>query len=80
MLCSICNKNQAVIFINKTDDNGKPKTEGYCYACAKQHGINPMDSLMKQANLTEKDLNDMTKQLESMMADLTQNLQKIKRK
>ena len=74
MLCSICNKNQAVVFVNKQGEDGKPKTEGYCYECAKKQGINPMESLMKQANLTEKDLNDMTKQLETMMSDLTKNL------
>lgn len=74
MLCSICNKNQAVIFINKQGEDGKQKMEGYCYECAKKQGINPMESLMKQANLSEKDLNDMTKQIETMMSDLTQNM------
>lgn len=74
MLCSICNKNQAVIFINKQGEDGKQKMEGYCYECAKKQGINPMESLMKQANLSEKDLNDMTKQIENMMSDLTQNM------
>lgn len=74
MLCSICNKNQAVIFINKQNEDGKPKMEGYCYECAKKQGINPMESLMKQANLSEKDLDDMTKQIETMMSDLTQNM------
>ena len=74
MLCSICNKNQAVVFINKKDNNGQTKIEGYCYDCAKKQGINPISSLMSQANLSEKDLNDMTKQLESMVSDLTKNL------
>lgn len=74
MLCSICNKNQAVIFINKQGEDGKQKMEGYCYECAKKQGINPMESLMKQANLSEKDLDDMTKQIETMMSDLTQNI------
>ena len=74
MLCSICNKNQAVIFINKQGEDGKQKMEGYCYECAKKQGINPMESLMKQANLSEKDLDDMTKQIENMMSDLTQNM------
>ncbi len=74
MLCSICNKNQAVIFINKQGEDGKQKMEGYCYECAKKQGINPMESLMKQANLSEKDLDDMTKQIETMMSDLTQNM------
>ncbi|MCI9246311.1 MAG: ATP-dependent Clp protease ATP-binding subunit [Clostridia bacterium] len=74
MLCSICNKNQAVVFINKQGEDGKQKMEGYCYECAKKQGINPMESLMKQANLSEKDLDDMTKQIETMMSDLTQNM------
>ena len=74
MLCSICNKNQAVIFVNKQDSNGNPKTEGYCYDCAKKQGINPMESLMKQANLSEKDLNDMSKQIENIVADFAQNI------
>ncbi len=74
MLCSICNKNTAVVFINKQGEDGKTKVEGYCYDCAKKHGINPMDTLMKQANLTEKDLNDMTKQIESMVTDMAQNI------
>ncbi len=74
MLCSICNKNQAVIFINKKGEDGKVKMDGYCYECAKKQGINPMQALMKQANLTDKDLNDMTKQLENMVTDLTKNI------
>ena len=74
MLCSICNKNQAVIFVNKKTDDGSVKNVGYCYECAKKQGINPLESLIKQANLSEKDLNDMSGQLEKMMTDLTQNM------
>ena len=40
MICSVCNKNTAVIFINKIE-NGKTTTEGLCYSCAKEKGINP---------------------------------------
>ena len=31
MLCSDCKKNTAVIFVNKQDEKGEMKTEGYCY-------------------------------------------------
>ena len=62
MLCSQCNKNNAVIFINKQDDKGNTSLEGLCYDCAKKRGINPIDNLMKQANLSEDDLNNMSKQ------------------
>ena len=74
MLCEMCNKNQAVVFVNKQNDDGSKKIEGYCIECAKKKGINPMQSLMKQANLSEDDLNNMTKQLETMMNDLTKNM------
>ena len=74
MLCSICNKNTAVIFINKQDETGKQELQGLCYECAKAKGINPIDSLMKQANLSENDLNDMTKQLETIVKDMSNNI------
>ena len=74
MLCSICNKNTAVIFINKQDETGKQELQGLCYECAKAKGINPIDSLMKQANLSENDLNNMTKQLETIVKDMANNI------
>ena len=74
MLCSDCKKNNAVVFVNKKDDNGKNTLEGYCYDCAKKRGINPIDSLMKQANLSEEDLNNMTQQFESMFKDMSEGM------
>ena len=74
MLCSDCKKNNAVVFVNKKDDNGKNTLEGYCYDCAKKRGINPIDSLMKQANLTEDDLNNMTQQFEAMFNDMSDGM------
>ena len=74
MLCSDCKKNNAVVFVNKKDNEGKNTLEGYCYDCAKKRGINPIDSLMKQANLTEDDLNNMTEQFESMFKDMSDNV------
>lgn len=74
MLCSNCKKNTAVVFINKKNSEGKQELEGLCYDCAKKMGINPFDTLMKQANLTEKDLNDMTNQFEEMFKDMTENM------
>ena len=73
MLCSVCNKNTAVIFVNKFENN-KNSVEGLCYNCAKAKGINPLDVLAKQANLSEKDLEDMSKQFESIFTDLSENL------
>ena len=55
MLCSACNKNVAVIFINKVD-GGKSSLEGLCYNCAKERGINPLEVLAKQANLSDDNI------------------------
>ncbi len=73
MLCSICKKNTAVIFINKFEDD-KNSVEGLCYSCAKEKGINPLEVLAKQSNLSEEELNDMSSQLENIFSDITENI------
>ncbi len=77
MLCSICNKNTAVVFVNKPSPDGNNKLEGLCYECAKKKGINPIDTLVKQANLSESDIEDMTRQFEDMFNDISGNLDNI---
>ena len=74
MLCSICHKNTAVIFINKQMPDNSISTEGLCYDCAKEKGINPMDALTQGVNLSEEDIQDMTNQLENMLNDMTENM------
>ena len=76
MLCSVCNKNTAIIFINKVEDN-KTSTEGLCYSCAKKRGINPLDVLAKNANMSEEDLNDISKQLENIVKDFAENMDSV---
>ena len=74
MLCSRCKKNTAVVFVNKLDDNKQPRMEGLCYNCAKELGINPLEALAKQANLSQTDLEDMTSQFETMFKDISENM------
>ena len=76
MLCSICNKNTAVIFLNKIE-NGKSSVEGLCYNCAKEKGINPLEVLAKQSNLSEEELNDMSSQLENIFNDISENFSSV---
>ncbi len=76
MLCSECNKNPAILFYKKIE-NGKESLEGYCYDCAKAKGINPTEVLAKQNNILSQDkvnLNDMTKQFETIFKDLAENI------
>ena len=76
MLCSECNKNPAILFYKKIE-NGKESLEGYCYNCAKAKGIDPNDVLYRQNEILAKDsvnLNDMTKQFETIFKDLAENI------
>ncbi len=77
MLCSICKKNTAVIFIDKQGKDGKKELEGLCYDCAKKRGINPIDTMAKQANLSEKDIQDLTNKLDDMFKNLSVNMNDI---
>ena len=77
MLCSNCKKNMAIIFINKMSDDGKNSLEGLCYNCAKEKGINPLETLAKQTNLLENEdinLDDMSSQFEELFKDISENL------
>ena len=77
MLCSVCKKNTAIIFANKKNDKGEESLEGFCYNCAKEKGINPLEVLAKQSTILEGDnvnLEDMTSQFETIFKDLTESL------
>ena len=76
MLCSECKKNNAVIFISKPGED-KANLEGLCYSCASKRGINPLESLAKQANLSDKDISSLTNQLESLFNNLSENMSDI---
>lgn len=75
MLCSVCKKNTAVIFINKQGEDNKPELQGLCYSCASKMGVNPIDSLAKQTNLSDKDISNMTEQLETLFSNLSGNVE-----
>lgn len=65
MKCQVCNKNIAVIFINKIVD-GKGQPQALCMDCAKKQGISPMDHLMQQTGLSDDDMDNINKQMMSM--------------
>ena len=73
MICSVCKKNVAIILINKIDGD-KKVTEGLCYNCAKERGLNPLEALAKQANLSDENINDMSKQFEEIFNDISDNI------
>ena len=73
MLCSVCHKNMAVIFTKKIDGN-KTSTEGLCMECAKEKGINPIDILVKQANLSEDEIKDLSSQFEGVFNQIQEDM------
>lgn len=68
-LCSSCNKNVAIIFTSQIE-NGKPEMKGLCIECAKKMGIPIVDELMKQAGMTNEDINNLNEQMNSMFGDM----------
>jgi len=76
MLCSKCNKNTAIIFMNRIE-NGKSSMEGLCFDCAKAQGIDPLEVLAKQNELNSKNNPAMNAQIESVMKDLAKSLENL---
>ncbi|MGB4440029.1 MAG: ATP-dependent Clp protease ATP-binding subunit [Sedimentibacter sp.] len=78
MLCSVCKKNVAVIYVNKIIE-GKMQTMGLCIPCAKKQGLAPMDQIMNQSGMKPEDFENINNQLTEIMGDmdlekLTQNI------
>ena len=75
MLCSVCKKTMAVIFINKLDKDGKStgETTGLCLNCAKKQGIDPVSSIMKEmSNMSEEDLENISSQFDTLFGDISE--------
>ena len=63
-LCSRCNKNVAVIFIQKME-GGTTKSEGLCLKCAKEMGIKPVEDMMQKMGISDEDLEGLTNEMMS---------------
>src|SRR5574344_1031266 len=70
MLCSVCKKNMAVVFINNLDKDGKTngKVTGLCLECAKKQGIDPLSNIMNEiSNMSEEQMEEMSNQFSKML-------------
>ncbi len=72
MLCSICKKEQAVIFINSPTDKDPKNVTGYCLNCAKEKGINPLQSVLGDNDI---DLKNVAEQFETMFNNISNNME-----
>lgn len=64
-LCSRCNKNIAMIYMNKME-NGKESVEQLCIKCARELGVPGIDNLLKQTGMEEDELNHMMEHMNDM--------------
>jgi len=72
MLCSVCKKNLAVVFITKIMD-GKEIQEGLCLSCAKKQNIQPINQLIEQAGMTDEDIENVNRQMSSLFENINPN-------
>ncbi len=69
-LCYRCKKRPAVVFIQgmSSDGNTTGEPQGLCLVCAKESGIQPIDNMLKNMNISDEDIESMSEQLMGMMA------------
>ena len=72
MLCSVCKNEQAVIFINTPSKEDPKHVTGYCLNCAKEKGINPLQSVLGDNDI---DLKNVAEQFETMFNNISNNME-----
>ncbi len=65
MLCSICKKRTAVVFIS----SGKADvgTQALCIPCAKKLGIKPLENIVDKLDISEEELSNIEEQFSGIM-------------
>ena len=67
-LCDKCKKRPAVVFIS--DQNAPSNTpQGLCLVCAKKAGIKPIDDMLKNMNISDDDIDQISNQVMEIMGD-----------
>ena len=74
MMCTRCHKRPATVFVSQSMDSKEVK--GYCFVCAKELGIQPvndmmdgvMNNLKQQMGLTDEEWKEATEQMAQMMS------------
>ncbi len=61
-LCSRCQKNVAVVFVQRIE-NGETKSEGLCLNCARELGIKPVDDMIQKMGLSDDDVQNLTSEM-----------------
>ena len=73
MLCSVCKKNMAVVFINSLDKKRKEKgkIKGLCLECARKQGIDPLTNIVNEiSNMSEEEMEEMSNQFNEVLNNM----------
>ncbi len=68
-LCYKCKKRPAVVFIQGMGQNGEKVGEagGLCLICAKEMGIQPINDMLKNMNISDDEIEEMSEQFMGLM-------------
>ncbi len=68
-LCFKCKKRPAVVFIQGMNQNGDQVGEanGMCLVCAKEAGIRPINDMLRNMNISDEDIEEMSDQFMGLM-------------
>lgn len=73
-LCDKCKKRPAVVFISDQNAPGKPP-QGLCLMCAKKAGIKPIDDMLKNMNISDEDIDQISEQFMEVMGDNPEDME-----
>ncbi|MDE6784918.1 MAG: ATP-dependent Clp protease ATP-binding subunit, partial [Ruminococcus sp.] len=66
LMCSICKKRPAVVFITQMQGNEK-KNVGMCFACAKEHKIPQVSEYMERLGITDEEIENLSDHMMEML-------------
>jgi ATP-dependent Clp protease ATP-binding subunit ClpA len=69
MKCSLCKTNVAVIFMTRIN-NGVKEPVGLCIPCAQKQGVAPLNELLAQSGMSQKDFENLNEQMSGMFGNL----------
>jgi len=67
-LCDKCKKRPAVVFISDQNAPSNPP-QGLCLVCAKKAGIKPIDDMLKNMNISDDDIDQISNQFMDIMGE-----------
>ncbi len=70
MLCQICNKNTAVLFMNRVE-NGEARRLALCLPCAQQKGL--LKNMFNAPPMKPEDMQNLSSQMNEFMEKLSEN-------